>query len=133
MQLLVGRATGAERELLDTVAGEACVRVAVDEPRQGAEAAAVELLGVADAAVEVAHPPHRLDAPAAAEDIRILGHLDAAEVATAQRRALAGRRHHLREVPDEQRRSGARVRHARCCGCIGGSKPCSRPNSIASA
>ena len=47
VQLLVARAGRAQRELLDAVAGERRVRVAVDEARDGAEAAAVELLDLA--------------------------------------------------------------------------------------
>ena len=47
VQLLVARAARAQGELLDAVAAERGMRVAVDEPRQRAETAAVELLDVA--------------------------------------------------------------------------------------
>src|SRR5207253_2743184 len=42
VQLLVRRAAGAQRELLHAIAGEARVRVAVDEPRDRAQSTAVE-------------------------------------------------------------------------------------------
>ena len=132
VQLLVGGAGSAQRELLHTIAREARVRVAVDEPRHRAEPATVELLRVADARVEVAHPPHRLDPALTAEDVCVLDHLDGAQVAAAERRAGAPRRRHLRQVADEQGPSGGGAGHSRGCGCIGGSKPCSRANSIAS-
>src|SRR5262249_8446074 len=44
VQLLVARATCAQRELLDAIAAERRVRVAVDETRHGAAASTVELL-----------------------------------------------------------------------------------------
>ena len=79
MQLLVARAAGAQRELVDAVAAERRVRVAVDEPRDRAEPAAVDLVDVAVERRQVAHPPHRLDRVAVAEDVRVLEHLDLAE------------------------------------------------------
>src|SRR5207248_10387901 len=47
VQLLVRGARGAKRELLDAVAREARVRVAIDEAGDRAEAAPVDLLEVA--------------------------------------------------------------------------------------
>ena len=47
VQLLVARAHRAQLELLDAVAGEARMRMAVDEPRQSAETPAVELFDFA--------------------------------------------------------------------------------------
>src|SRR5205823_8368143 len=44
VQLLVARAGRAQVELGHAIAAEACVRVAVDEPRHRAKAATVELL-----------------------------------------------------------------------------------------
>ena len=61
VQLLVARAGGAKRELLDPVAAQRRMRVTVDEARDRAEAATVELLDVAVERRQVAHPPDRLD------------------------------------------------------------------------
>ena len=61
---------GAQRELFGAVAAERRVRMAVDEPRNRAEPAAVELLDLAVERAEVAHPPDRLDLAAGAEDDR---------------------------------------------------------------
>ena len=102
MQLLVARAAGAQRELLDAVAAERRVRVAVDEPRDRAQPAPVDLDDVAVERRQVAHAPHRLDRVAGAEDVRVLEHLDVAERGAAQRRLTAGRRRQLRQVADEQ-------------------------------
>src|SRR5206468_10357040 len=55
MQLLVGCAGRPERELVDAVAGEARVRVTVDESRDRAAAAAVEFVHVAVERGQVAH------------------------------------------------------------------------------
>ncbi len=44
VELLVRRPAGAERELLHAIAGEARMRVAVDEPGDGGHSAPVELL-----------------------------------------------------------------------------------------
>src|SRR4051812_19240336 len=51
VQLLVARATGAQRELLDAVAEKGRVGVAVDQARDRAEARAVELLDLVVEAV----------------------------------------------------------------------------------
>ena len=76
VQLLVARAARAQRELLDAVAAEGRVRVAVDEARDRAEPAAVELLDVAVERRQLAHRAHRLDRPAVAEDVRVLDRVD---------------------------------------------------------
>ena len=87
MQLLVARAAGAERELVHAVAAERGMRVAVDEARDRAQPAAVELDDVAVERRQVAHPPDGLDRVAVAEDERVLEHLDVAERRSAQRGA----------------------------------------------
>ena len=84
VQLLVARAAGAERELVDAVAAERRMRVAVDEPGNRAEPGAVELLDLAVDRLEVAHPPDRGDRLAAAEDVRVLDHVDRAQVGAAR-------------------------------------------------
>src|SRR5205085_9401186 len=84
VQLLVARAAGPERELVDTVAAERGVRVAVDEAGDRAEAAARELLDLAVERRQVAHPPDRLDRLAAAEHERVLEHVHLAERAAAE-------------------------------------------------
>jgi hypothetical protein len=58
VQFLVRRASGTERELLDPVACEAGVRVAVDEARDRRQSASVELLDVTRDGPEIAHAPH---------------------------------------------------------------------------
>ncbi len=102
VQLLVARAPGAERELVDAVAAERRVRVAVDEARDGAEPAPVELLQLAAERRQVAHPPDRLDAVAGAEDEGVLDHLDVGELPPAARESPGGGRRDLREVANEQ-------------------------------
>ena len=97
---------GAQRELLDAVAREARVRVAVDEARDRAEAAPVELLDVAVERAEVAHPPGRRDPPVLAEDVGVLDDLDLAERRAAERCSRARRGGELREVADEQAARG---------------------------
>ena len=103
VQLLVARTAGAERELVDAVAAERRMRVAVDEPRDRTEPAPVHLDDVAAKSGQVAHAAHRLDRLATAEDVRVLEHLDRAERAAAERRLTARWRRELREVADEQR------------------------------
>src|SRR6266566_6405200 len=76
VQLFVAGAAGAERELVDAVAAEGRVRVAVDEARDRAEPTAVDLDDVTRDGREVAHAPHRLDRLAAEEHVRVLDQLD---------------------------------------------------------
>ena len=83
MQLLVARATRTERELVDAVAAESRVRMAVDETGDRAPPAAVELDDIALEPREVAHPPHRFDRVAGAEHVRVLEDLDRAEPRSA--------------------------------------------------
>ena len=70
MQLLVARPGRAQRELLDPVAREAGVRVAVDEPGDRAAAAPVDLFDVVLEQRQVAHAPDGLDLPFATQDER---------------------------------------------------------------
>ncbi len=103
VQLLVRRTSRAQRELLDPVAREARVRVAVDEARDRGEAAPVELLDVAAERAEVAHAPRRRDAPVLAEHVGVRRDLDLAQRRAPERRAASRRRRDLREVADEER------------------------------
>ncbi len=125
MQLLVARARSAERELLDTVAAERRVRVAVDEPGNRAQSASVELLHVAVERRQVAHATDGLDRAARAEHVRVLEHVDVAERRSAQRCLASRGRRELSEIADEQPRGHA---HA-SCGADGIRSP---PRSAAS-
>ena len=79
MQLLVARPAGAERELLDAVAAESRMRVAVDEARDRAQPSTVHLDDISAERREVAHAPDRVDHLARAEDKSILEDFDVAE------------------------------------------------------
>ena len=57
--------------------------VAVDEPRERAQPAPVELLDVPPERTEIGHPPHLDDAAALAQDVRVLEHIDPSEIGTA--------------------------------------------------
>src|SRR5262249_24586028 len=61
VQLLVVRAACAERELVHTVATERRMRVAVDEARNRAQPAAVDLEDIAVEGREISHCPDGLD------------------------------------------------------------------------
>ena len=82
------------------------VRVAVDEPGERAEAAAVELLDLAVERRKLGHRPDRLDPPVAAENEGVLDHVHLAERGAAQGRAGSGGRDRLSEVADEERHAG---------------------------
>ena len=101
MQLLVARSRSPQRELLDAVAREACVRVAVDETGDGAQATAVELHDVSGKGLQILHPADRRDLPALAEHEGVFEHVHLAEPLPAQRRGTARWRDELREVADE--------------------------------
>ena len=107
MQLLVARASGAESELLDPVAAEAGVGVAVDQPGQRAAAPSVDLDEVALEWLQVAHAADGRDRVAVDEHVRLLQQLDLSERASAQWRCPAGRADELREIADEQPRHAA--------------------------
>ena len=133
VQLFVARAARAKRELLDAVAAERDVRVAVDEPRNRAERAAVELLDVAVERREVGHAPYGGDRRALAEDVRVLDQLDLAERAASERGVRSRRRRELCEIADEQARRRRR-RFAHSDGStIGTRTPCSDAASSASS
>ncbi len=107
VQLLVGRAARAAVVLVDAVAGEACVRVAVDEPRDGGHAERVDdhrVLGQLEPRTQVEAVPDRDDLAELRRDPDVaLEHVDLAERGAAQRRvALAGRARRLREPADHQ-------------------------------
>ncbi len=108
-KLLVGRSGGAQSELVRTVAGERRVRVAVDEPGDGAEPTTVDLVHVAVDAGETHHGAERLDQPVAHENECVLHDLDLAEGGAAQRCPRSGWRRELREVADEEPAHGASV------------------------
>ena len=129
VQLLVARAAGAERELVHAVAAERGVRVAVDEARDRAQAAAVELDDVAVERRQVAHPPDRLDRVAGAEDERVLEHLDLAERRAAERRIGSAR---ASRAARGRGRAAARGRVTRRPGAGGIRRPPSSAAAIAS-
>ena len=108
--------------------------VAVDQPRNGAEAAGVHLLDVAVEAREVAHPADHLDASVAAEDERVLEHLDRGELASPARdHAGLGRRRQLGEVPNEQPHGARAARRYADASNIGVERPSSRAADSASS
>ena len=124
MELLVRRAGRALCELLYPVTRKARVRVAVDEPRNRAEAAAVDLLDLSSEGRQVTHTADSLDRLTRTEDVRILDHVHLAERAAAQRRRSARGTCNLGEVADEEAALAARGAHSRSrCG-IGASSPC---------
>jgi hypothetical protein len=106
VELLVARACGAQRELLDAVAGERGMRVAVDEARNGTQTAPVELLDLA-VERELAHQPDGRDPALVTEHVRVLEHVQLAELATAQRRTPPSGRDDLGQIADEQARHAA--------------------------
>ena len=83
VELLVGGAGRSQRELLDPVAGEARVRMAVDEPGNRREAPAVELDDVGAERPQVAHAPDRADPAVFAEHVCVVGHRDVPQRVTA--------------------------------------------------
>ena len=127
VELLVARAAGAERELRHTVTAECRVRVAVDEPGNGAQPGAVELLHVAGDRREVAHPSDRCDRRAAAEHVGILDHAHRTEVGAARHRPRSRGRRDLCQVAKEQ------ISHRQPdASNIGVERPCSRAAASAS-
>ena len=112
VQFFVRRTCRAQRELVDTIAREARMRVAVDEPWDGAEPAPVELDDVALQAAELAHGADARDEAALAQDERLLDRLDASEVRAAERGALTCRGGELREVADQEAAPPALAAHS---------------------
>jgi hypothetical protein len=101
VQLLVARAARPQRELLDAVAAERRMRVAVDEPREPAQPAPVELLDVAGDRSELGHAPERLHLAVAAEHVGVLEHRHVAQHRAPQRRRGGRRRRQLRKVANQ--------------------------------
>src|SRR5262249_4941442 len=86
VQLLVARTAPPRRDLPDPVAEEARVGVAVDEPRDRAETAAVELLHLAELeARELPHRSDRRDLALFAEDEGVLDHVHVPQRTAADR------------------------------------------------
>ncbi len=135
MQFLVGRARGAQRELLDAVAGEARVRVAVDEPGDGGEPVPVELLDLDAERRETPHLADLDDARPRAEHVRALEHVDEAELGAAQRGSGTRGGRDLGEVADEEARGRLSPgrRHSSAPGADGRSSRRSCATSIASS
>jgi hypothetical protein len=80
--------------------------VAVDQPRDGAETASVELfelaVGFPEGRAKVAHRTEGSDSPALAEDVCVIHDLDKSERRACKRRVRARRRCQLGNVTDEQ-------------------------------
>ena len=131
MQLLVARTRGAQRELLDAVAREARVRVAVDEAGDRTVPASVELDDVAVERGQILHSTDGRDQAVLAEHVGVVEPVDVRERASAQRRIMAGGRDELLEVADQQARRAGNA-HAVPAPPIGASKPCSAAAAAAS-
>ena len=108
--------------------------MAVDEPRDRAEARAVEVLHLALEPAEIAHAARGRDPPALAEDERVLEHLDAAERVASERRAGPRRGRELPEIANQEPRGRSRLGsgHVPAEGDEGRSRPCSSAAAIAS-
>src|SRR5581483_4714111 len=134
VQLLVARPRRAPRELVDPVAGEAGVRMAVDEPRDGGSTPAVELDDLVAERPEVSHPADGCDGVAVAEEVGILDDLDLGQRRASKRSPTTRGRDELRQVADEQPgRPPCRADHSRETGGTGSSSPWLAACSIASA
>ena len=139
VELLVGGTGGAQLELVDAIACEASVCVAVDQPRYGTEATSVELLellelaaGFAKLCTKLAHRTEGSDASAFAQDVCVANDFDGRERLAPKRRLAPGRSCQLREIADEQAPTAYAVTHSAGWGGIGGSSPWSAANAIAS-
>jgi hypothetical protein len=101
--------------------------VTVDEAREGAESAPVELFelaaGVAQCRAELAHGTESRYSPVFAQDVRVTEDGHVRERAPAKRRVRASRRRELGEVADEQSPPAGDVFHSADLGRIGGSSP----------
>ena len=102
MQLLIAGAARTQRELVDTVAAERGMGMAVDEARDRAKPTAVDLEDLVVERRQRAHPSHGVDRLAVAEDERVLEDRDVAERRAAERSAQARRCGELRDVAQEQ-------------------------------
>ena len=106
VQLLVARAACAKGELLDAIAREARMGVAVHEAWDGAGATAVHLDDLTLESRQVAHGADGLDAAVRAEHEAVLDDVHAAERASTKRRDAAGRGRDLGEIVNEQTGQG---------------------------
>ena len=109
VQLLVARTRGPERELLDSVADERGMRVAVDEAGDRAQPASVELDDVVADLGHVGHAPDRGDAVVRTEDERVVEPIEIGERAATEGRVPPRRRDDLAEVADQQPAHAASV------------------------
>ncbi len=114
VQLFVACTPGPKGELVDPVAAERRVGMAVDEARDRAEPTPVELLELTVEPRQVAHAPDRLDPVSRTEDERIVDDVDGAERGASAGRGALGGRCELRQVAhQEPRRCGERRSQAR--------------------
>ncbi len=79
MELLVGGTPGPERELVDPVAGETRMGMAIDESRNRRKPSTVDFIHAGNVRRQIAHRADRLDPAVAAEDERVLDDPDVAE------------------------------------------------------
>ncbi len=132
VELLVARTRCPQRELLDAVAREARVGMAVDEARDRAEPAAVELLDLVVEWGEVAHPADGLDPSVRAQHVGGLDHIDEPQLSATQGCAPTRGSGELLEVADQEPASaGRRIAHSPLRRA-GSSRPCCSAASIAS-
>ena len=127
VQLLVARTGRAQRELVDPIAREAGVRVAVDQTRDRGQAAPVELLDLAVERPQITHRTDLRDAPVLAEDVGVLDDIHRSKRRPAERSTGSRGRHDLREVANEE------PGHGCVAGTEGRSSPLSRASSSASS
>jgi hypothetical protein len=131
VQLLVGRTRGSKRKLLDAVAREARVRVAIDETGNRAATASVDHVDLRVRDLELAHAADGLDPSLRAEHVRVLDHLDVRQP-TQRRLVSCARRRELLEVANQEPAlAGDLVRHSPLGGA-GSSSPWASAASSAS-
>jgi hypothetical protein len=108
VQLLVGGSGGTPGELVDTVARETGMRMAVDEPRNGGQAAAVQLVDVPVEPAELVHAPDSSHAAVLAEHVCVHLRVERTHLpGAAQGRFRPRRGHDLREIADQKLRHAA--------------------------
>ena len=126
VELLVACSARPQCVLVDAVAPEARMRVAVDEPRQRGLPAPVDLDEIAVEPIgspELTHPANRGDPSPFAEDERVFDHVDRSECVPSERRGPARRTRNLREIANEHPLG----RSALVASAHGGKpRPCSR-------
>ncbi len=113
MQLLVARARGSERELLDAVPGKAGVGMTVDETRYRREPTPVELFHLARERRELAHRADLGDAAVLTDHERVVDDIYVSEGRAPSRRFRASRGCELGQIADQKawwrRRRGGHV------------------------